>query len=257
MASSVLRLFGVVGRRSFHSPTSFSRITLPSSSLSLLSSYSGVSKSSFLRFSAVPFLQTSRPNSVWYTNSSETNEYQIFRLLNHAAEGNIDGLKSLLNSGVNVNSCGYDNRTALHLAASQGNFEAVKLLLERGADVNMMDRFGSTPLNDALQARRSDIASYLRQHGSNLGERQGILIQKVLQSAASGNVDLLVSVFENSFLDVSDCKDYDHRTPLHLAAANGHLEVFHFFYSIFCDYLFLRLTDIFLEDNQIFTEQRS
>jgi len=141
-----------------------------------------------------------------------------------AAEGNVDELKELLNSGVNVNACGYDSRTALHLAASQGKLDVVKLLLERGANVNAIDRFGSTPLNDALQARRSDIAAYLRQHGSSLGERQGALIQKVMQSAAQGNVDLLVSVFENSFLDVADCYDYDKRTPLHLAAANGHFE---------------------------------
>ena len=56
----------------------------------------------------------------------------MYRLLTLAALGDVEELKTLLNSGVNVNASGYDSRTALHLAASEGKLEAVKFLVERG-----------------------------------------------------------------------------------------------------------------------------
>ena len=45
----------------------------------------------------------------------------------------------------------YDLRTPLHLACSQGNYDAVKMLLEHGASVHSKDRFGHTPLIDAVR----------------------------------------------------------------------------------------------------------
>jgi len=249
MASSLVRgVCGVAARRAVHlhglrsSARSTSLLTniAPSARSSIFSANFSSVSSPLVRCagvaSAVPTPSASYNLSARHNSASSDESFQVFRLLNLAAEGNVDELKELLNSGVNVNACGYDSRTALHLAASQGKLDVVKLLLERGANVNAIDRFGSTPLNDALQAHRSDIAAYLRQHGSSLGERQGALIQKVMQSAAQGNVDLLVSVFENSFLDVSDCYDYDKRTPLHLAAANGHFEVCVWMYG--CVYMY-------------------
>jgi hypothetical protein len=150
---------------------------------------------------------------------------EVFSLLNLASQGKTEDLRELLNAGANINRSDYDNRTALHLAASEGHLETVQLLVDRGADVNATDRFGGTPLHDAMEARRADIASYLRSKGSHLGNRHQGLVQKVCHAAAAGNVSLLENVLENSFLTIQQCFDYDRRTPLHLAAGNGHMEV--------------------------------
>jgi ankyrin repeat protein len=160
-----------------------------------------------------------------FRRQSSAVDNDVFSLMTLASQGKTEELKELLNSGVNVNLTDYDNRTALHLAVSEGHFETVRFLVERGANINATDRFGGTPLHDAMEARRTDIASYLRTKGSHLGGRHEGLIQKVCNAAAAGNVSMLENVFENSFLSIQECSDYDRRTPLHLAAGNGHLEV--------------------------------
>jgi ankyrin repeat protein len=60
-----------------------------------------------------------------------------------AHDGNISAMRSLLDSGGDVNGrCEYHAMTALHAAAEAGQSEAAKVLLERGADDQ-----GFTPLH--------------------------------------------------------------------------------------------------------------
>lgn len=66
------------------------------------------------------------------------------RLMYLANEGDMDGIRELLDSGVDVNFRDIDGRTALHVAACQGFADVVELLLERGAQVDPEDRWGST-----------------------------------------------------------------------------------------------------------------
>nr|XP_016466499.1 PREDICTED: zinc finger CCCH domain-containing protein 30-like [Nicotiana tabacum] len=69
-----------------------------------------------------------------------------------AMYGSVDVLKLILSlPGVDVNhSCGRDNSTALHFAASGGSLnavDAVKLLVEAGADPNIKNTNGHRPLD--------------------------------------------------------------------------------------------------------------
>lgn len=66
------------------------------------------------------------------------------RLMYLANEGDLEGIKKLLDSGTEVNFRDIDNRTALHVAACQGLNDVVALLLERGAKVDPKDCWGST-----------------------------------------------------------------------------------------------------------------
>ena len=66
------------------------------------------------------------------------------RLMYMANEGDLDGIKELLDSGSDVNFRDIDGRTALHIAACQGQTDVVELLLQRGAEVDPEDRWGST-----------------------------------------------------------------------------------------------------------------
>lgn len=74
------------------------------------------------------------------------------KLMYLANEADLDGIKELLDSGIDVNFRDIDNRTALHVAACQGYSDVVSLLLERGAEVDTKDRWGSTVSQQALQA---------------------------------------------------------------------------------------------------------
>jgi len=62
----------------------------------------------------------------------------------------------------------YDGRTALHIACCEGHVDMVKYLLDLGAPVHVRDRYGDTPLDDAVMFRRATIVSMLRQTGAHL-----------------------------------------------------------------------------------------
>jgi glutaminase len=51
---------------------------------------------------------------------------------------------------VDLNKGDYDDRTPIHVAVATGRLNTVKYLIEEaGVEINPVDRWGSTPLNDA------------------------------------------------------------------------------------------------------------
>ncbi|XP_061351971.1 integrin-linked protein kinase 1 [Gastrolobium bilobum] len=88
------------------------------------------------------------------------------RLMYSANEGDVDGIREVLELGVSVNFRDIDDRTALHIAACQGLTDVVALLLEKGAEVDPKDRWGSTPLADAIYYKNNDVIKLLEKHGA-------------------------------------------------------------------------------------------
>ncbi|KAK4386518.1 Integrin-linked protein kinase [Sesamum angolense] len=88
------------------------------------------------------------------------------KLMYLANEGDLDGIKELLDSGADVNFRDIDHRTALHVAACQGLDDVAQLLLEYGAQVDPEDRWGSTPLADAIHYKNHDVIKLLEKHGA-------------------------------------------------------------------------------------------
>ncbi|KAE9594549.1 putative protein kinase TKL-Pl-5 family [Lupinus albus] len=88
------------------------------------------------------------------------------RLMYSANEGDLDGILEVLESGVSVNFRDIDYRTALHIAACQGLTDVVALLIEKGAEVDPKDRWGSTPLADAIYYKKIDVIKLLEKHGA-------------------------------------------------------------------------------------------
>ncbi|KAG8659860.1 integrin-linked protein kinase 1 isoform X1 [Manihot esculenta] len=88
------------------------------------------------------------------------------RLMYLANEGDVEGIKELLDSGTNVNFSDIDGRTALHVATCQGFTDVVQLLLDRGAEVDTKDRWGSTPLADAIYYKNHNVIKLLEEHGA-------------------------------------------------------------------------------------------
>ena len=56
----------------------------------------------------------------------------------------------------------YDKRTPAHIAASEGHADVVDFLCAEGAFLNRSDRWGGSPLDDALRHRNADVAALLR-----------------------------------------------------------------------------------------------
>ena len=60
-------------------------------------------------------------------------------------------MKILVQKGADINKGDYDNRTPLHLAVSSNHINVVKYLLKLpNINLNVFDRFGKTPLMNAL-----------------------------------------------------------------------------------------------------------
>ncbi|CAD5114934.1 DgyrCDS3965 [Dimorphilus gyrociliatus] len=68
-------------------------------------------------------------------------------IVSSSANGDLNHLKLLLQSGRHPDERDEKGRTGLHLAASHGNEDVLRLLLESGADVDAIDTFGNTPLH--------------------------------------------------------------------------------------------------------------
>ena len=76
---------------------------------------------------------------------------------------------SAYQQGVDMNLGDYDGRTALHLAAAEGHVRCVKFLLEVcRAKHDVKDRWGQTPLSEAILFKHTKIASILKRHERSL-----------------------------------------------------------------------------------------
>jgi CRP-like cAMP-binding protein len=62
----------------------------------------------------------------------------------------------------------YDGRAGLHLAAAGGHTDAVSCLLSHKANVNVIDRFGRTPIAEAVLNNKKQVLQLLRSHGADL-----------------------------------------------------------------------------------------
>ncbi|XP_048634337.1 integrin-linked protein kinase 1 isoform X2 [Brassica napus] len=90
------------------------------------------------------------------------------QLLFVACGGDVEGVRDLLDEGIDVNSIDLDGRTALHIAACEGHVEVVKLLLTRKANIDARDRWGSTAAADAKYYGNMDVYNILKARGAKV-----------------------------------------------------------------------------------------
>ncbi|XP_059623235.1 potassium channel SKOR isoform X1 [Cornus florida] len=145
-------------------------------------------------------------------------EAELALRVNSAAyHGDLHHLKSLIRAGADPNKTDYDGRSSLHLAASRGYEDITHFLIQEGVDINISDSFGNTPLLEAIKNGHDRVISVLVNKGASLKmEDPGSFLCKAV---ARGDSDFLKRVLSNG-IDPNS-KDYDHRTPLHVAASEG------------------------------------
>ncbi|XP_025114575.1 protein phosphatase 1 regulatory subunit 16A-like isoform X2 [Pomacea canaliculata] len=176
-------------------------------------------------------------------------------LLEATARNDINEVKKLLESGVNPNVTNEDGLTALHQCCIDNTEEMMKLLLEYKANVNACDSEMWTPLHAAATCGHVVLCRHLIEHGAELlavnadgnmpydicedevtldyieteMAKRGITQEQIdetrLVTERKMLADLKELVAQGGNLDLVDGSG---ATMLHIAAANGYVEVAEF-----------------------------
>lgn len=89
----------------------------------------------------------------------------IYRL---AERGDIDGVRSKVNRGVDVNKVDHYGNSALMSAGRWGREEVVLFLLAKGANINQQNNFGYTALMEAARFGQIDMVKLLVWKGAGI-----------------------------------------------------------------------------------------
>ena len=157
-----------------------------------------------------------------------------------ASNGNIRTLESLVSQQRDLAEGDYDFRTPLHLASAEGQLEVVKFLLDQGVKPRA-DRWGGYPISDARNNNHQKIVDIFEKLNINYTEPFHLVENSKGKSDKIAKFDDELMVIELLFAatrnDVEGIRhliakgvpinagDYDSRTALHLAAAEGCMEV--------------------------------
>ncbi|XP_073339370.1 60 kDa lysophospholipase isoform X2 [Pagrus major] len=141
--------------------------------------------------------------------------------------GDVEALEALKEMGSNMCLGDYDGRTPLHIAACEGHLNMVQYLLINGASVYAKDRYGDTPLCNAVRFRHKDVVQLLRKTGAHFSrnklEEAGT---ELCSLAASGDLEGL-EIWSIAGADLNK-PGYDGQTAVQVAKAVGKKDVMAF-----------------------------
>ena len=173
-----------------------------------------------------------------------------------AAQEDVDKMDSFLTQfpHFNMMECvDYDSRSAAHVAAAEGRLRSIQFLARRCSRahfrrmMNREDRWGVSPLDEACRHQHFEIYQFMKtqmlidndesdteeQPSSQPDAQQGNIVTALRKwnkiflfctLAAVGAAERIDELFARRYFTPTELyADYHGRTPLHFAAANGHL----------------------------------
>ena len=154
------------------------------------------------------------------------------------AGGHLQTAKLLRHNGAEVNIHSDNGETPLHSAAWHGDLELVRVLLDYNVDVYALDPrnwtaihkashgpFSDFPVTPHYDPRLSDVTRLLLEHGADINARVEDGRTPLHVAAENGRVEV-VRVLHEHGANIG-AEDDEGRTPLHLAANYGDVETVH------------------------------
>ncbi len=140
-----------------------------------------------------------------------------------ARAGDLAAVRSLIDSGEDVNEPQVDGSTALLWAAYHGNATMVQSLVAAGAEVDAANRYGVTPLLQASRAGDTAVMEALLNAGADpmLAHPEGET--PLLGASRTGNIEAIRLLLARG-ADVNAAEVYQGQTALMWAAAEGHAD---------------------------------
>lgn len=85
-----------------------------------------------------------------------------------AERGDLDGVRSQVNRGVDVNKVDHYGNSALMSAGRWGREDVVLFLLKKGADINTQNNFGYTALMESARFGQTEMVKLLVSRGAGV-----------------------------------------------------------------------------------------
>ena len=140
-------------------------------------------------------------------------------------------LKSLVDSGVNINSRDEHGQTMLHAIVRDWHPDVALFAIRNNADVNAQDHYGRAPLHLAAALNSSELVRLLLMNGADVNMETFKEFQTPMHYAAKYNsldaLKILIK-YQGSIIK----RDYKDRTVLYLAAEKGSAETAQFLLDI-------------------------
>jgi uncharacterized protein len=144
---------------------------------------------------------------------------------NAAQKRDMTTLRALVLQHTDVNASQPDGTTALHWAAHWNDLEAVNLLLRAGANSKATNRYGSTPISEAVATGNAAMVQALLNAGASANTPTTADGETILMTAARvGNIDVVKMLLDRG-AEVNAREVYKGQTALMWAAAERHTDI--------------------------------
>ena len=110
-------------------------------------------------------------------------------LLKAARDGDVRGVRTLVQRGVDLNAVGPDGSTALHWAAESDKLEVAEILIRGGANVKLANRYQATPLSLACTNGNAAMIDLFVNGGADVNEASADGETALMIAARTGRVD--------------------------------------------------------------------
>lgn len=164
----------------------------------------------------------------------DTNSPQRNQALHYAAmQGDLRSMSWLLERGANIHARNSQDATVLHLAVSQGHFDITNHLLHHQVDIHAETSTGHTAVH-YIPTGRSDLLRLLLAAGASVDSRSSGGPSPLFLAVSFGDLERTsmflnhkagFSTTQTCTLKVKEESFVKARTPLQLAAEQGHIEI--------------------------------